>query len=69
MLFSTKPMNMKNRLTRGNGVAERIISERERERERESNIEKDITIQKHNLTDTYSYAHLQTLILYFHLKL
>lgn len=26
MLLSTKPMNMKKRLTRGNGVAERIIS-------------------------------------------
>lgn len=26
MLFSTKPMNMKNKLTSGNGVAERIIS-------------------------------------------
>jgi len=27
MLLRTKPMNMKKRLTRGNGVAERIISE------------------------------------------
>jgi len=28
MLLRMKPMNMKNRLTRGKGVAERIISER-----------------------------------------
>lgn len=29
MLLRTKPTNMKKRLTRGNGVAERIISEEE----------------------------------------
>ena len=29
MLFRTKPMNMKKRLTRGKGVAERIISQQE----------------------------------------
>lgn len=31
MLLSTKPMNMKKRLTRGKGVAERIISGRRQE--------------------------------------
>ena len=32
MLLSTKPMNMKKRLTRGKGVAERIISERRQDK-------------------------------------
>lgn len=32
MLLSTKPMNMKKRLTRGKGVAERIISGRRQEK-------------------------------------
>lgn len=35
MLLSTKPMNMKKKLTRGKGVAERIISEMRKYEEEE----------------------------------
>ena len=53
MLLRTNPMNMKKRLTKGNGVAERIISEEETARMKAAfqprNIYKKIVSQRGNV--------------------